>query len=100
MGCLFDLIVEIFIEVFCECFLGLASVFVPRKFRSVKFEKVIRVIVAIIGLLTLVVLFIGVILLIGNGKSFLGWLLVSICSIYVVAAIVISVMRKIRRKKN
>ena len=97
MGCLFDLLFEILFTVIGELFIGLVAEFVPKKHRS---KKAIAVIAAAIGCLLLFALIVGVVLLIENIKNFWGWLLVSINILYVVAAIVISVMRKIRRKKN
>ena len=101
MGCLFELIVEIFFEVvgtiFLEVFGGLAEFFIPKKLRGKKAETVIRVIFGISGLLVFFALLFGILFLIDSVKNFWGWLLILVSVSYIAIAIVACY---IRNKKN
>ena len=88
-----DLIIELFFEVFIDGFLSLCSAFIPNKVLSQRREMIIRIICCIVAFLLLVGLFVGTIVLFEtHGESFWGWLLVSLCAIYVITAIVLKII--------
>jgi protein-S-isoprenylcysteine O-methyltransferase Ste14 len=96
MGCLFEFFFEVFGELFALVFIKSFSAFFPEKYRSKKFIKVVAV---ILGCLILFALIVGIGVLFENIKSLLGWLLVSICVLYVIAAIIVGSLRD-REKEN
>ncbi|MBE7064400.1 MAG: hypothetical protein E7384_01090 [Ruminococcaceae bacterium] len=97
MGCLFEVLGEIFIEVigtvFLEVFVGFAEFFIPEKLQGKKAETVIRIIFGIMGILVFFALIFGVLFLIDSIKNFWGWLLILVSVSYIAIAIVACYIR-------
>lgn len=92
------MLLDVFLELFFEGFLSLSSAFFPNRPMSDRAQRILRVVVCLLAVLMLVLLIIGVVFLAASqGKSILGWIFVGMCSIYVLAAIVLKIIAEIRK---
>ena len=98
MEFLFEFLVEAFFELFGEGFISLCSAFMPKKVISEKGKKIISYVCLAISLALLVGLFIGIIVFVETkGKSFWGWLLISLNIIYLFAGITLKIVSHIKK---
>lgn len=100
MEAVFEIICEIFGEVVFEiiaAFLGyIAKGYLPKKFIKREHKK-LKTVVAIMSISEFLALLAAVIMLIVNdGRSILGWVLLALSVLYIVLGIVLALSRKIR----
>lgn len=94
-----DILVEILFEVFCEGFISLVDVFLPKQPKSHGLRGAITIVFLLLACALLVGLVIGVVLLLENrGSSFWGWLLVSANVVYVSTALLLKFCRRKQEK--
>lgn len=98
MEFLLDAFVEFFIELLCDPFLSLSSAFVPQKKLTEKTKRMIGYVLLIVSFFLFFGLIIGIFILFkSNGKSFWGWLLISL---YVVFLLTGMILKKVSHHKE
>lgn len=98
MEIVIDLIMEVVFEVFAEGFISLWFWIFPGKHITEKGKRIVKAICAIVSLAFLVALVAGIILLgSSQGKNYLGWLLVSLSVIYLLAGIILKIISCIKK---
>lgn len=104
MEAVLEIICEIFGEVFGEVFLEIicgilgyiAKGYLPKKFIKREHKK-LKTVVAIMSISEFLALLAAVIMLIVNdGRSIFGWILLALSVVYIVLGIVLALSRKIR----
>lgn len=100
MEAVFEIICEIFGEVFLEIiaafFCYIAKGYLPKKFIKREHKK-LKAVVAIMSISEFLALLAAVIMLIVNdGRSILGWILLALSVLYIVLGIILALLRKIR----
>ena len=110
MGCLFEILIELFINGILELvmfiYLKLASLFVPNKVVSPKTKNKIQNIVTTISLLLTLTLFIGLVFLLPDEPLFrtigryMTFIPLTILGVQVLLGVVIVVVKAIRQKKR
>ncbi len=99
-----EAIIEILGEIFGEVIFEIISAFLcyiakgylPKKFIK-REHKSLKAVIAVMSIADFVVLLASVIMLIVNdGRSILGWILLALAVLYNVLGIVLSLLRKIR----
>ena len=100
MEAVLEIICEIFGEVFLEIICGIlgyiAKGYLPKKFIKREHKK-LKTVVAIMSISEFLALLAAVIMLIVNdGRSILGWILLALSVVYIVLGIVLPLSRKIR----
>lgn len=100
MEAVLEIICEIFGEVFLEIICGIlgyiAKGYLPKKFIKREYKK-LKSVVAIMSISEFLALLAAVIMLIVNdGRSILGWILLALSVLYIVLGIVLALSRKIR----
>ena len=101
MEFIFEAIFEGFFECILDGFLNLSYSFIPDSVHSKKVKNIVTLIVAIIAMVMFTGLVFGIALLIGNGgRSFWGWLLVSITVAYVIVGIILTIIGRRKKRKE
>ncbi len=100
MEAVFEIICEIFGEVFFEIICGIlgyiAKGYLPKKFIKREHKK-LKTVVAIMSISEFLALLAAVIMLIVNdGRSIFGWILLALSVVYIVLGTVLALSRKIR----
>ena len=100
MEAVFEIICEIFGEVFLEIICGIlgyiAKGYLPKKFIKREHKK-LKTVVAIMSISEFSALLAAVIMLIVNdGRSIFGWILLALSVVYIVLGIILALLRKIR----
>ncbi|MBO5402369.1 MAG: hypothetical protein J6A85_04250 [Clostridia bacterium] len=100
MEAVLEIICEIFGEVFLEIICGIlgyiAKGYLPKKFIKREHKK-LKTVVAIMSISEFLALLTAVIMLIVNdGRSIFGWILLSLSVVYIVLGIILALLRKIR----
>ena len=93
-------VIEILIEIFGESMISLSSALVPEKPVSEKTKKIIAVICAVFGLISMICLIIGIALLSEESGKFItaGIVFISIFGIYLIIVITANIIRLIRKR--
>ena len=98
MDFLFDILIDAFFELFGEGFFALSSTFVPEKGVSEKTKRIIGCVFFSISIILLIGLVAGIFILAETkGKSFWGWLLISLSIIYLLAGITLKIVSHIKK---
>ena len=93
-----EFLLEAFFEIFGEGFIALSSALVPQKAVSKKGKKIIGYVCLSISLALIACLFVGIIILVETkGKSFWGWLLISLNIIYLLTGITLKIVSHIKK---
>ena len=114
MGCLFEMFIEICIDIFIEGILNLvmfvylkaAHVLVPNKEISRNAENKIRNIITIVSVLLVLTLFIGVIFLLPNDAilntigKYMTFIPLSMIGLQVALSIVVMIVKHLKRHKK
>lgn len=99
MDMVIEILVEAFFELFVEGFLTLRSAFVPDKALSPRGRQIAGIVCLILSIVLLVGLFAGIIfLLVTDGQSVWGWVLLSVGVLYVVSGILLKIIAVIKKK--
>ena len=89
MESIFEFIMEVIFDVFCEGFVALGSAFVPSKTLTKKQKKFFKYVCTVVSCVLLVGLLIGIVILAEtSGRSFWGWLTVALSVVYLLAGII------------
>lgn len=100
MDFLVDFLVEVVLNVFAEGFVSLSAAFMPNKALSPRTEKILTIILFLVGVCLFVLLFVGIgILVKSHGDNLIGWIFVGACINYVLLSIVAKIVAKIKIKK-
>lgn len=98
MDVIIDVLVESVFHLFGEGFVSLCLVFVPNKTISDKTKEIISIVSVFIALALLVGLVIGIVLLVETqGNSTLGWIFISLASVYVLLGIIFKIVSVFKR---
>ena len=94
-------VIEILIEIFGESMISLSSALVPEKPVSEKTKKVIAVICAVFGLISMICLIIGIALLGEESGKYITAGIVFICvfAVYLITVIAANIIRLIKKRK-
>lgn len=93
MEFLLDAFVEFFIELLCDPFLSLSSAFVPQKKLSEKVKRMIGYVLFVVSFALFFGLIIGIFILFkSDGKSFWGWLLISLCVVFFLTGMILKIV--------
>ncbi|MBR6776160.1 MAG: hypothetical protein IKM27_00285 [Clostridia bacterium] len=100
MEAVLEIICEIFGEVFLEIICGIlgyiAKGYLPKIFIKGEHKK-LKTVVAIMSISEFLALLTAVIMLIVNdGRSIFGWILLALSVLYIVLGIILALLRKIR----
>ena len=100
MEAVLEIICEIFGEVFLEIICGILGYiskgYLPKKFIKREHKK-LKTVVALMSISEFLALLAAVIMLIVNdGRSIFGWILLALSVLYIVLGIILALLRKIR----
>lgn len=92
-----NLLIKFFIstifESFCNGFVSLCSYFVPNKQFSDKAQRIILIVFIVLAFILLIGLVVGIFIVVKtSGKSFWGWMLISLNVIYIISGVLLKLV--------
>ena len=93
MNLLIEFLISTIFESFCNGFVSLCSYFIPSKKFSDKAQRIILIVFIVLALILLIGLVVGIIIVVEtSGKSFWGWMLISLNVIYIISGVLLKLV--------
>ena len=94
-----DILFEVFFEIIVQGYVWVSMLFIPKRHLSERIRNILTITFVLIGLAMFVALIVGVVfVLTSQGASVFGWVLTGIGIVYLVLALILKIISKIKKK--